>query len=838
MVDLLLDIVYSPIFLMAIYGIACVFILVVFYFVVRKIVRRMVATSEIFKNVVLQISVPKSEPRDQSNINDQEKEEIGQAKALFSVFGGLRIASSKFYGRHDHFSFEIVLDTDQLISFYVVVPKSIQRFAEQQIHAQFPDAMIEEKEDYNIFSPQGVAVSSELTLTKHQMFPIRTYDRMESDPLAAITNTLSKFAKGEGAAIQYVVRSAEPSWHKLPAKVASQMQQGKNFSEAIREAVKGKMDKSMRFIADSMSSKKDEKDGEEDKYKLSPMEEEVVKALEDKTSQAGFEVNIRIVVSAQDKETAKLKMDSIINSYVQYSTYEYGNGFKASSVSVDTGIINDFIFRKFNFKKSYVLNATEMASLWHLPISTTETPNIRWLASRKAPPPPNLPKDGILLGTAMYRGEKKLIRIKVDDRRRHVYIIGQTGSGKTEIMKFMALQDIQNGDGVGVIDPHGEFIEDLLPHIPKERADDVIIFDPSDVERPIGMNMLEYNSEEEKDFAVQEMISIFYKLFGSEMIGPMFEHYMRNAMLALMEDKESGATIVEIPRMFTDKEFRRKKILKVKNPVVKNFWQQEYEQSQKGSQAADMLSYVISKIGRFLTNDMMRNIVGQAKSSLNFQDAMNNQKILLINLSKGKLGEVNSDLLGFIAVSKLQMAAMARAKIEAADRKDFFLYIDEFQNYVTDSIATILSEARKYKLNLTMAHQYVGQLVKDNDTSVKDAVFGNVGTKIAYRVGVEDAGLFAKEFEPVFDENDVMNVDKYTANVKLLINNEPSKPFNMKPVALVTQPPGDKAIAESLKQLSRLKFGRDRAVVEAEIRERSQLGQLGVATSPSPENMR
>ena len=837
MIDLLLDIVYSPVFIVAIYGIVCIFILVIFYFLIRKVVRRMVATSEAFKNVILLISVPKE--RQSENITDQEeKEEIGQAKALFAVFGGLKSSTSRFYGRHDHFSFEIVLDNDQLISFYVVVPKSMQRFVEQQLHAQYPDAMIEEKDDYNIFSPQGTVLASEMTLTKHQMFPIQTYDKMEADPLSAITNTLSKFNKGEGAAIQFIARSANPSWHKLPAKVASNMQQGKNFNEAISEATKGQVDKSMKFIGETLAPKKEEAQKEDKDYKLSPMEEEVVKSLENKTSQAGFDVNIRIVVAAKDKQTANMKMDSILNSFVQYSTYEYGNGFKASSVSSHTKIIHDFIFRKFDEKDSFVLNATEMTSLWHPPISTTETPNIRWLASRKAPPPTNLPKDGILIGKTTYRGEEKLIRMRRDDRRRHVYIIGQTGSGKTEIMKFMALQDIQNGDGVGVIDPHGEFIDDLLPHIPKERVDDVIIFDPADVERPMGLNVLEYNSEEEKDFAVQEMVAIFYKLFGSEMIGPMFEHYMRNAMLALMEDKEEGATIVEIPRMFTDKAFRRKKLMKVKNPVVKNFWEQEYEQSQRGSQAADMLSYVISKIGRFLTNDMMRNIIGQAKSGFSFKDAIDNQKILLINLSKGKVGEVNSDLLGFIAVSKLQMAAMARAKIEAKERKDFFLYIDEFQNYVTDSVATILSEARKYKLNLTMAHQYVGQLVKDNNTSIKDAVFGNVGTIIAYRVGVEDAELFAKEFEPVFNENDVINVEKYTANVRLLINNEPAKPFNMKPVALVTQPAGDKAIAESLKQLSRLKYGKDRAVVEAEIKERSQLGQLGVTTSPTPENMR
>ncbi len=320
------------------------------------------------------------------------------------------------------------------------------------------------------------------------------------------------------------------------------------------------------------------------------------------------------------------------------------------------------------------------------------------------------------------------------------------------------------------------------------------------------------------------MVAIFYKLFGQEMIGPMFEHYMRNAMLALMDDKEAGATLIEIPRMFTDKKFRKEKLKFVKNLIVRNFWQQEYEQSQAGQQAADMLSYVISKIGRFLTNDMMRNIVGQARSGFNLRDIMDNQKILLVNLSKGAIGEVNSSLLGLIMVSKIQMAAMARTDIPKEQRKDFYCYIDEFQNYTTDSIAIILSEARKYRLNMILAHQYIGQLVKDNNTQIRDAVFGNVGTKVAFRIGVEDAEMIAKELAPIFDENDVINVEKYTANIKLLIDNTTCRPFNMK---TILPPAANRALAEQLKQLSRLKYGRDKAIVEAEVIERGQLDKLG-----------
>src|SRR3990167_9907214 len=476
-----------------------------------------------------------------------------------------------------------------------------------------------------------------------------------------------------------------------------------------------------------------------------------------------------------------------------------------------------------------------MASLYHFPLETTDTPNIRWLMAKKAPPPANLPKDGLLLGKAVYRGIGVPVRIKRDDRRRHVYIIGKSGAGKSVLLQNMVIQDIENGEGVCVIDPHGELVEDMLPYIPRERADALIVFNPSDIERPIGLNMLEYATDEEKDFAVQEMIAFFYKLFGQELIGPMFEHYMRNAMLALMEDKESGATVLEIPRMFTDKKFRQEKLRKVRNPMVKNFWEQEYEQSQRGTQAADMLSYVISKIGRFLSNDMMRNIVGQTSSGFDFHNIMNDQKIFLVNLSKGKVGEVNSALLGLILVSKIQMAALSRASLAKEKRKDFYLYIDEFQNYATDSIAIILSEARKYLLNLTLAHQYIGQLINKGDAKIRDAVFGNAGTIVAFRVGVEDAEMLAKEFAPVFNENDVINVDKFTANVKLLIDNTASRPFNMKTIMPTS---GDPTITTKLKQLSRLKYGRDRQIVESEVLERSQLGNLrGNTAKDAPDTL-
>lgn len=818
---------------------------VVVVFSLRNWLRKSFRKPRAFDRVVLEITIPKEGQEDQQNQSlnvEQIKERIAAAEVFFATLGGVKAQKgwkAFWYGRNDHFSLEIVADKEGLVTFFAAVPRYMQQYFEQQLQAQYESAQVREIEDYNIFEARGVVVGSTLKLEKDQMFAVRTFDNMEADPLNSLTNILSKFEKEEGAAIQYVLRSARPAWHRTPARVANVMQQGKSLNRATKEVTGNIIGRTFgevwRMFADRDDKERRGMDVTTEKdYRLSPMEEEVVKSLEEKTSKSGFDVNIRVLVSSHNKETAVYKLQNILNAFSQYAGYQYGNKFIASKPSENPKLIQDFIYRNLNERGSYVLNTKEMVSLWHLPLPTTETPNIRWLVARKSAPPSNMPKEGIILGNVKYRGQETMVRMKREDRTRHCYIIGKSGSGKSVLLTQMAKQDIENGDGIGVIDPHGELVEDILEHVPKERADDVVIFDPGNIDRPMGLNMLEYDNDDQKDFAVQEMVAIFYKLFGEEMIGPMFEHYMRNAMLALMDDREAGATIIEVPRMFTDDEFRRERVKDVKNMVVKNFWQGEYEQSQQGQQAADMLSYVISKIGRFLTNDMMRNIIGQPKSAFNFRDIMDNQKILLVNLSKGKIGEVNSSLLGLIMVSKLQMAAMSRAQMAKKDRKDFYLYMDEFQNFATDSIATILSEARKYRLNLIMAHQYIGQLTENNDTSIRDAVFGNAGTMMSFRVGAEDAEALEKEFSPVFDQNDIINVEQYTANIKLLIDNTTSRPFNM---GTIMPPEGNPEMVTMLKELSSLKYGKDRREVEDLIRERSKFDELGKggATPSGPD---
>lgn len=808
-------------------------VLLVIFLVLRRFFHKGKHLPYAFQKVILLVTLPKEAAQSQKDKDSglqNIQEQIGRAEVLFSALGGMRAQRGIkpfLFGREDHFSLEIVVHKG-LISFYVATPRYLQKYIEDQIQAQFHEAQVEEVDDYNIFSPKGVIIGAYLVCRRSYIFPLKTYKKLESDPLDAITNSLSKVKGSDSAAIQIIARSAKKQWHRWGPKVASEMQQGKQLKEALKTASANPFLRAIAKFVDVLkemwkakSKEQEQLTKQKEPYKLSPMEEEVVKGLEEKSAKAGLDTNLRILVSAQNASYAQLYLDNIVNAFSQYNIYEYGNSFKKIQPRKQKVFIQDFIYRVYREKRKVLLNTEELASLYHFPLPTTETPNIRWLKAKKAPAPVNMPQDGIELGTNIYRGEKIKVRIKEADRLRHMYIIGQTGTGKSTIMSEMAKQDIAAGRGVGVIDPHGSLVEDILECIPKERVDDVVIFNPSDLERPVGLNMLEAKTEEEKDFAVQEMIAIFYKLFPPEMIGPMFEHNMRNVMLTLMSDINNPGTIAEIPRMFSDTEFQQHWVKKVKDPVVRAFWEKEMAKTTDFHKS-EMLGYLISKVGRFVENNMMRNIIGQSHSGFDFREIMDQSKILLVNLSKGTTGEVNSSLLGLIIVSKLQMAALSRANIPEAERKVFYLYIDEFQNFITDSIETILSEARKYKLALVIAHQFIGQLVKDNNTRIRDAVFGNVGTIISYRIGPEDTELIAKQLTPVVNEFDLMNLDPFHAYIRLLIDNSASKAFSM-----AAHPPTkcDSKLVDSIIKLSRLKYGRDRLVVESEILERTKLGE-------------
>ncbi len=780
--------------------------------------------------ITFRITVPKfkSEEEAKSTASAQNtKEKIGIAESIFAAFGGLKPDSgihAWLYGEADIFSFEMVA-MEKLVTFFATVPKKYANFFEEQMHAQYPDAYIEDAGDYNMFSPTGVVLGGYMKLKRQSAFPIKTYKELEVDPLNSLTNALSKVADGDGLAIQVIVRPAHHTWRELGLKIVKNMQKGMPLNDAIKGHSEGGI--SSWFESKETQDKHKEKLRER---KMSAAETKMLEGIENKLSKAGLETNIRIVASSATAEAAQMHLTNVIQAFSQYNIYEYGNSFEKNIPSSKKALIEAFIFRTFSPNFKLVLNTEELASLWHLPLSTSETPNIRWMMARTAPAPTNIPTDGLLLGYNIYRGKKTDIYMKDGDRRRHMYIMGKTGTGKSEFIKNLVAQDIKNGKGVCVIDPHGDLADGCLELVPKERIDDVIYFNPSDTDKPMGLNMLECPSEDQRDFAVQEMISIFMMLFPPEMIGPMFEHQMRNYMLTLMADIENPGTLVEIPRMIADQAFQDKWVAKVKDPVVRSFWEDEMAKTSDYHKS-EMMGYLVSKVGRFVENEMMRNIIGQSKSAFNFRDIMDNGKILLVNLSKGKTGEVNANLLGLILVAKLQMAAFARADEPEEKRKDFYLYIDEFQNFITPSIATILSEARKYRLNLTMAHQYMGQLVRDGKTEIRDAVLGNVGSTFVSRVGPDDTEVLTKIYEPTFSAYDLMSNEALSWNAKMIVDNNQSKPFSLK---VMPRQVGNPKVGAALKEISRIQYGRDKEEVEADIAERSGLNAKKKIISPPP----
>lgn len=798
-----------------------IILVVIVVTIALRLIARQYAIYRSFRNVVLMITVPKeagekADAAKRDKTTNEIRESISLMEGVFKSIGSLsaqRGLKAAILGRDDSFSFEMVAH-DGLVTFYATAPRETREYLEQQIHANLPLAQIEEVPDYNIFPVRGVTLGARLGFRRANYLPIVSYKKLENDPLNSLTNALAKVEKGEGAIIQLVVRSAKRQWRNQGVKVASMMQQGHSYSQVQR-----KMGPLGMILG---SGTKEAKPGEPPKeYRLSPLETEMVKAIEEKIGQNGLDVNINIVAAAPEATHAKLHLENIVNAFGQYSSPQFGNVFR--KIGGGLKVVDDSVFRTFRPNSGIVMTPDELASVFHLPLPSTETPNIRWLMARKAAPPSNLPKEGMLLGVIKYRGGEYPVRIGQADRLRHLYIIGKSGVGKTEFLKQMMKQDIEAGRGICAIDPHGDLAREAIALVPKSRADDVIYFSPADVERPMGLNMLEWDPKypEQKTFVVNEMLKIFDKLYDLKATGgPMFEYYMRNALLLIMDHPESGSTLLEVPRVLADERYRAYKLSKCSNQAVRDFWIKEAQKAGGESSLANMVPYIASKLAPFITNDLMRAIVGQQKSSFNIREAMDQKKILLLDLSKGKLGDLNAYLIGMVLVGKILNAALSRQDMDRSARQDFFLYIDEFQNFITDSIATILSEARKYGLGLIIAHQYIGQLVKNNDTSIRDSIFGNAGTITAFRVGAEDAEFLEKEFAPTFTPFDLINCEAATANVKLLINGTASRPFNMNLPPIVQ---GDTRFIEAIKQLSRLKYGRDRDIVEAEIAERTRL---------------
>lgn len=692
---------------------------------------------------------------------------------------------------------------------YVAVPREKRELLEKQVLAFYHSAKINEStDDYNVFNSKGETVASYGKLAREEVFPISTYEDLGHDPMNAILNAFSKLGRdSEGASIQIIVTPVGESLIKKFSGILDKVKKGEKLKDVMDEygAVKKEL---KNFAVGIFNPKKLEKSDEP-----KDIDGDVVEAISTKLRSTIVSTNIRIVASADTRARAEDIVSDLESSFEQFNKAK-SNSFKFERVkAMDLpSFLHNFSFRVPNEKQSLSLNLEELSTVFHFPISESSTPELKEAKAGEAPAPTNMVEEGIRLGTNFYRGKETPVFMRPEDRLRHLYIVGQTGTGKTGIMLNMIIQDIKAGNGVCYIDPHGNDIEKILANIPKERIDDVIYFDPAYTARPMGLNMLEYDfsKPEQKTFVINELMGIFNQLFDMQTAGgPIFEQYFKNSANLVMDDPETGSTLLEIGRVLSDKKFRDMKLSKTKNPLVKQFWKNaEAAQGEQGLE--NFVPYITSKFDTFISNEIMRPIIAQENSAFNFRDIMDNKKILLVNLSKGRLGEINSNLLGLILVGKLQMAALSRADSVGKDFSPFYLYIDEFQNVVTPSITSILSEARKYKLSLNVAHQYLSQL-PDN---IKNAVLGNVGSMAIFRISAEDAQVLEKRVEPIFTVADIIKLDNRNAYMAMLMGGQPTKPFSIK---TDNWPAGNDSVVTPIKELSYMKFGRPRDEVEGEI---------------------
>ncbi|MCK9344752.1 MAG: type IV secretion system DNA-binding domain-containing protein [Candidatus Pacebacteria bacterium] len=744
-----------------------------------------------------------------------EKREFAQLVSgmehLYAGMLSIEKRSAEYGSVRNYFTLELALSNfSEHIVFYSAVPLEHADLFEKQVLAVYPDAKLREhREDYNPFNEGGATVVSCAQAASDAAFPLRTFEAFTQDPLNVLLSTFSKINKdGEGVAVQFVIRPMGESLNSRYKFALDQVKKGVKAKDALKGTgaqIVGEFAKAAKGILFG-ESKKEEK----------PIDDLAVKNITEKIASPIVDTNIRIVASAQTAVRAEAMLNEVESSFNQFGSPQ-SNAIKwkrEAKGNTLAGAVSRYTFRMFSDEESFPLNLKELATMFHFPVTAVSSAELKEAKAGVAPAPAGMSEDGIVLGKNTYHNKETTVRMGREDRVRHMYVIGQTGTGKTSILKNMIIQDIKNGDGVCFIDPHGSDVQDILSLIPPERMDDVIYFDPSYTARPMGLNMLEYDERypEQKTFVVNEMMNIFNQLFDMKVGGgAMFELYFRNAAALVMEDTSSGSTLLEITRVLSDKAFRDLKLSKCKNPIILQFWQSA-EKTTGDQGLANFVPYISSKFDPFISNEIMRPVVLQQKSVLNFRKIMDEKKILLVNLSKGRLGDINANLIGLVLVGKITMAALSRVDMFGSNQKpnDFYLYIDEFQNVTTPSIATILSEARKYRLSLNVAHQYISQLSEE----IKNAVFGNVGSMAVFRVGPEDAEFLEKKFAPTFSASDITRLDNYNAYVNMLVGGQPTKPFN-----LVTLPPeqGNPALAEELKQRSYEKYGKPREEVEAEI---------------------
>ncbi|MDP4000390.1 MAG: type IV secretion system DNA-binding domain-containing protein [bacterium] len=756
--------------------------------------------------VLLRVSVPK----------ENEKAPVA-AEQMFAALHGLhRDSRARFFegSVQEHVGFEIVSQNNR-IHFYVYVPAAQKSFVEGQVYAQYPKAEIRVAEDY--VNPAEIGqrrvAAAELKLVRKDVYPIKTFLNFEDvDPLSGITAVLSDLGEGEEVWIQMLSRPADDRWHKRGESELKRLSGGGgNRAGGVFGALGS-------FIGDIMSAATTApqttgaggKPAAKKPDEPIPIDEAISSGIKEKSAKLGYETKIRIVAVSTDQAHARNRLNAAVGAFKQYNTTNL-NGFTVGRVQTNLDkAVTPYKARLFP-GRGPVLNIEELASIFHLPNTSVETPSISWTASSQGEPPEDLPVEGstdklTIFAETKFREKVRHFGIKPDDRRRHVYAIGKTGMGKTHMLETMVLSDMDAGRGLAVVDPHGDFIESVLDHIPRSRVDDVIVFNPADREHPIAFNILEKVDKDAKPLVASGVVGVFEKIYGHSW-GPRLEHILRNTIFALLD--YPGSTLLDVPKLLANDKFRQEVIKHIEDPVVKNFWIDEFGNYTE-RQRVEAIAPIQNKVGQFLASTTIRNIVGQPHTAINMREAMDNGKIILLKLSKGELGEDASALLGAMLITKMQLAAMSRANIPEAERRDFYLYVDEFQNFATESFATILSEARKYHLNLAIAHQYVSQMPEE----VRDAVFGNIGTIISFRVGAADAAWLVKEFEPVFEETDIVNLDKYNVYLKVAIEGVTGNAFSARTIPLPSQttPYRDQVIAQTHER-----YAQSRASVEAAI---------------------
>lgn len=749
----------------------------------------------------------------------QVKEMMGLMEQWYASMQAL--ASDALNKEKNYYSLELsVANGAKTAVFYCAVHVDYAPFFEKVVLGVFPTAKVKEnKEDYNIFHSHAITACSYATHSTHEALPLKTFDTMEGDPMSLILSSFTKIAKDEeGLALQILIRPAGDVFAKRFGSMLEDLRKGDTLKRVIdRQSV---FKESLHLIGEMFSTKTKEEADKDKKDKVTHVDENASKLIQAKLSKTIIETNIRIISSSSSLARSQSLRSELESAFAQFTEIN-GNSVKWVEVEgkKQRAMLHRFSYRLWNDDESYPLNVSELATLFHFPMQSKDVRNVQSATYTQSPAPPDLLTEGVLLGINRYRGEETKVHYGREDRVRHMYVIGQTGTGKTVILKNMIIQDIINGDGCCFIDPHGSDIEDILANVPPERAKDVIYFDPSYTPRPMALNMLEFDREkpETKTFVVNELLGIFNKLFDMKTSGgPGFEQYFRNATLLVMEHPESGNTLLDISRVFSDKDYRDYKLSKSKNPLLNQFWANaEKTSGEQGLQ--NWVQYVNSKFDIFMSNDIMRPIISQEKSSFNFREIMDSKKIFLVNLAKGRLGDINANLLGLIIIGKFSQAALSRVdQPDISKRPDFYLYIDEFQNVTTPAIASILSEARKYRLSLNVAHQYLAQLPED----IKGAVFGNVGSMAVFRVSPDDAKYLESKFAPTFTANDIMKIDNYHAYINMLAGGSPKKPFDID-----TLPPhkGNKDNIAPLQELSYLTYGRPADEVNAEIMKKFQL---------------